>query len=553
MERPRSWVPIVIVLLAFIAYALRALSLDAQSLWRDEVDALRFAAVPRTEVLSHFTCPGWNGPLYYLLLRWWIAATGNSEYAMRFFALFFGVLCVPLMYVLGSRLFGWRTGLVAALLVAFSPYLTWYGQEVRMYTLVPALAVLAIYSLRRAIEGEAKRWWVVQILSTSMAYYSHILAALLVPVQALLLLVWCSSARRRWVGASVSLACLMVPYLPLARWQIPLALEARATGFPSHSLAEMTRILLDAWGTGFLGTFGWGWPWGAGLMAALAVGGLLSGLILSRHPSGFRREGAERDEPGTATVHCIAVVCWAVTPLLGVWLVSLWQPLFTDRYLVWTAPAFYLLIALGLASLWRWARWGRALATLLLGAVLISNCGNLWQQSTESIKSDFRAAVAYIASYPVSPDREEPVARAAPEPRSLQGLDSRQYLPLVVVGEPAFGGLVVFQIPYGRHAFDYYSPTLAYTWAKGLYTNHRAPDGSYLMSEREAAWRMQQMTAGHDVVWLVATEMSMWDERGLVQAWLDANLERADEAHFAHVSVYRFVREEAEPECDASP
>ena len=93
-------------LLILIAFAVRSVSLDAQSLWRDEVDALRFATAPWSEMLSNFTHPGWNGPLYFLLLRAWVALTGTSEYALRFFSLIFGVLCLPLIYVLGRCLFG---------------------------------------------------------------------------------------------------------------------------------------------------------------------------------------------------------------------------------------------------------------------------------------------------------------------------------------------------------------------------------------------------------------------------------------------------------------
>ncbi|RLC58726.1 MAG: hypothetical protein DRI79_00600 [Chloroflexi bacterium] len=479
-------------LLALVAFTIRAVSLDAQSLWRDEVDALRFATAPWSEMLATFTRPGWNGPLYFLLLRGWITLTGTSEYAMRFFSLTFGVLCVPLVYVLGCRLFNRPVGLFAALLVATSPYLTWYGQEVKMYTLVPALALSAIYGLRRAIGGAGWQWWAVQVVATSLAFYSHILAALLIPVQILLYLAWWPRSRKQWIGALVSLACLTLPYLPLVVWQAPLVLRARETGFYPYSLGEMARILLNGWSMGMLG---WGWPWGTILVGTLAVWGLVSSIFPFKRR---RRPGTSRD--------CFALVGWLVTPLLAVWLISLWQPLFTDRYLIWAAPAFYLLVAIGLASLWRFEGWGYWAVALLLSVILTFNGVNLWQQAAVPIKSDFRAAAAYVAEH-----------RTCDE-------------------------LIIFQIPYGKYTFDYYFPEDEYPWAEGLYTNHRAPDGSYLMSEQEAAHYMQEMTAGYDAIWLIATETAMWDERGLVQAWLEANAQRVDEAHFAQVDVYRYVR-----------
>jgi hypothetical protein len=302
----------------------------------------------------------------------------------------------------------------------------------------------------------------------------------------LLYLTWWPQARKQWAGALVSLACLTLPYLPLVVWQAPLMLQTRETGFYHYSLGEMTEILLNGWSLGILS---WGWPWGMVLMGVLAVWGLVNPFLLGGGERGIRNR--------------LALVEWLVTPLLAVWLISLRQPLFTDRYLVWAAPAFYLLVALGLAFPWRFGIWGRRAAVLLAGLILVFNGVNLRQQATVPIKSDFRAATAYVADHCAS------------------------------------GELIVFQIPYGKYTFDYYFQD-EYPWAEGLYTNHRIPDGSYLMSEQEAARRMREMTAGYDTVWLVATETEMWDERGLVQAWLEANGERVNEAHFMRVDTYQY-------------
>jgi 4-amino-4-deoxy-L-arabinose transferase-like glycosyltransferase len=540
MRRPVSSYLAAVVLLALAAFAVRAVSLDSQSLWRDEVDALRFATVPWAEMLSSFTRHGWNGPLYYLLLRGWVALAGTSEYAMRFFSLTFGVLCVPLVYVLGRRLLNRQTGLIAALLVTASPYLTWYAQEVKMYTLVPALTILAIYGLRHAVEGDGWPWWAAQIVATSMAFYCHILAALLIPVQVLIYFSWWPQARRRWVGALASLACLTLPYLPLADWQVPMTFESRETGFIPYTLGNMVEVLLNGWGTGIFGSTGWGWPWGMILMGVLAVWGLLSPLTPPLRPSPSPRKQGEGEGLGVGMRGRLALLCWLVIPLLAVWLVSLRQPIFTDRYLVWSAPAFYLLIAAGLAFFLRFGGWGRLVVAYLAGLMIISNGVNLWRQAAVPIKSDFRAAAAYVANYQPPDEPATVVPQALDE--TTEAHVFRNYLPLVMTSRSAFEGLIVFQIPYGRYTFDYYFPVDGYPWAEGPYTNHRGPDGSYLMSEREAAYRMETMTARYDVVWLVVTEMEMWDQRGLAQAWLDTNARRTDEAHFMRVDVYRYVR-----------
>jgi mannosyltransferase len=561
MGKPRTFCLAAVVLLTLAAFTVRAVSLEVQSLWRDEVDAMRFATAPLEEVLSNFTRHGWNGPLYFLLLRGWIGLTGTRMVALRFFSLLFGVLCVPLVYVLGRRLFDRPTGLIAALLVTASPYLTWYSQEVKMYTLVPALVLLAIYALRRAVEGSGWYWWAVQIIATTLAFFSHILAAILIPMQVLITFAWWPQARKRWIGALISLACLTLPYLPLAAWQAPLLfddcvvnlsrqpldravqavldswqagnlllLRTRVTGFGRFTLGQMVQILLDYWSIGQFGTFGWGWPWGTVLMSVLGVWGVLSSLAAL-----LRRERLEVRKT-------LALVIWLALPPLAVWFVSQWQPLFTDRYLIWSALAFYLLIAAGLAALYRLGDGGRWAGPLLLGVVLGFNGLNQWQQATTDGKADYRGAAAYLAAHYLAPDEKTLTTRSAPSPVVCEDCVFETYLPLVMCRHQPREGLIVFQIPYARYTFDYYFPHEAYPWADGLYTNHRYPDGSYVMSEANAALAMQKMTADHDVIWLFATETAMWDERGLVKAWLDANMHMTDEVHFKWVDVYRYEK-----------
>lgn len=533
MKHPPLQHWIAVSLISLTAFAVRAISLDAQSLWRDEVDSLRFATAPWPEILANFVRPGWNGPLYFLLLRGWVALVGTSAYAMRFFSLVFGVLAVPLVYVLGRRLFDRPAGLFAALLVTVSPYLAWYGQEVRMYTLVTALAILAVYGLRRAVESGNARWWTALVVAASLAFYLHILAALLVPVLALAYCAGWPQARKHWRGALISLACLTLPYLPLARWQVPLAFQARETGFGHYTLGEMALILLNGWSAGITG---WGGLWSVLLMAVLAVWGGMSPRTPPLHPFPFPRKQGKWVGVG---VEIRSLLAWLLFPLLTVWFISLRQPLFTDRYLIWSAPAFYLLVGTGLASLWRLGGWRRWSALVLVLAILFSHSANLYLQATRPIKADFRAAAAYVADY------RSPAPPPAVVPQPMPGAGRfRLYLPLVLADYATFDGLLVFHIPYARYSFDYYFPIEGYPWAEGPYTNWRAPDGSYLIGAAEVARQMQALTAGYDTVWLIATETAMWDERGLVKAWLDANMRLETEARFQYVEVYRYVRDQ---------
>ncbi|HEY84973.1 MAG TPA: hypothetical protein G4N96_07685, partial [Chloroflexi bacterium] len=123
---------LAVVLLAF---ALRVYHLDAQSLWRDEVDAIRYSSGSLGYLLSVLPQEGHNGPLYFAALRLWRALTGDSEFSLRYFSTVGGVLMVALTYQVARQFrLARAVGVIAALLAAASPYLIWYSQEAKMYT-----------------------------------------------------------------------------------------------------------------------------------------------------------------------------------------------------------------------------------------------------------------------------------------------------------------------------------------------------------------------------------------------------------------------------------
>jgi mannosyltransferase len=492
----RRWALVGAIALGFL---LRVTGLGFQSLWRDEVDAVRFATDPLDRLLHTFVEPGQNGPLYYLLLRPWLDLVGDGEFALRFFSAFCGVLAIPLIYRLGRRLFpsSPAAALLAALLAATSPYLVWYSQEGKMYALTVTLVLLSMDRFLAALERGGWCRWLTYVVATSAAFYVHLIAALIVPVQVLAFFLLGKEQRSaRWKPWLASLAALTAPYLPLVAWQLPLLLEPAQTGYRFVPLHEMLYSLLASYSLGVVQGGAW-WT------LALFVG-----LLLAASVWGWR-------EFGITTLGIL--LCWLLLPVAGFFLITLVRPLYTARYLIFVLPAFLLLLAAGVMAV---ARRSRLLAGLLLGALLVANGWGLWQQATTPLKADFRAATAYLTSHKSHDD------------------------------------LILFQIPYGRYSYEYYARQRSATplkggayriflpavggsggasvrWAEGLYTNGG-------MGPREVDRRMSEITAGSQVVWLVATEVEMWDERNLVQGWLEEHATLTDEVEFVRVTVYRY-------------
>jgi mannosyltransferase len=504
LERNRPW---LVVGLVGLAFALRVMGLDFQSLWRDEVDAIRFASQPLHKLLQLLLNPGQNGPLYYFALRPWLALAGQSGFALRFFSAALGTLAVPLVYRLGRRLFPSlpTLSLLAAFLTATSPYLIWYGQEGKMYALVVVLVLVSMECYLAALERGGWGRWLLYVVVTSIACYVHLIAALMIPVQMLLFFVMGGEIRKaRWKPWLVSIAALTLPYLPLVRWQLPLLLAGGDTGYRFVPLREMLLSLLTSYSLGVVQS---ATVWSVSLFVGLL---LAAGLLWQGHRSRL------------ASLAVLA--CWLCVPVVGFFLITLVRPMYTARYLIFVAPAYILLLAAGVMGVARWSRW---LAGLWLVALLVLNSLGVWLQARIPYKADFRGATAYVASHL----------------------------------EP--GDLVLFQIPYGRYSFDYYyqryqnaqsephqagslpnrgavqvfvpmaAGGVPYRSADGLYTNSG-------MDTEQVDRSMAAMTAGSRVVWLVATEVPLWDEQGLVQAWLDEHGSATEVAEFVRVAVTRY-------------
>jgi len=107
------------LLILWLAFALRVWQLGAQSLWYDEAVSLFIARQAIPDLLAH-TAGDIHPPLYYALLHYWLAWTGASEFAAAYFSLFFGVLLVALGFRLARDAFGAHAGVLTAFLLSVS-------------------------------------------------------------------------------------------------------------------------------------------------------------------------------------------------------------------------------------------------------------------------------------------------------------------------------------------------------------------------------------------------------------------------------------------------
>ena len=126
MLNKHRWLLLLILLLAV---ALRIYRLDAQSIWYDEGLSIQIARQDPAQAITLSAMTD-HPPLHTLLLGIWMRLAGESDFVVRYFSVFCGVLVVALTYTLGKR-YDERAGLIAAGLMAIAPLAVYYSQETR--------------------------------------------------------------------------------------------------------------------------------------------------------------------------------------------------------------------------------------------------------------------------------------------------------------------------------------------------------------------------------------------------------------------------------------
>jgi hypothetical protein len=190
----------VLAAILALAGALRCVGLGAKNLWLDESLSWRMLEFPVTEVIERTGDRATaNPPLYFLVLRGWAAVFGESEFALRSLSVFFGLATVAGVYALvralsrlpsageaGTQVLNGRgAALLAAALVAVSPFAVYVSQQARAYSMGTALFVWGSWSLIRALTavGSGAGFWILYGVLALASCYVHYLTLFLLAAQ----------------------------------------------------------------------------------------------------------------------------------------------------------------------------------------------------------------------------------------------------------------------------------------------------------------------------------------------------------------------------------
>lgn len=237
----------LVLLGAFTATALVVRLVATRGLWVDEAITVSQAQLPFGAMLEDLRVTDVHPPLHHAIVWALTRVAGTSELAVRLPSIVAGALLVPVAHGLAKALYGVRTGLVAAALVSVAPFLVWYSQEARMYSMFILLATGSLWAQVSAIRGGGRWAWVAYAGTTAAMLWTQWFAVFpLAAQQAIFLAVLIRrrhdrDARRAlvagWVLSLAAVAALCAPLVPIATDQLDAYQMRRSAGETDVALA----------------------------------------------------------------------------------------------------------------------------------------------------------------------------------------------------------------------------------------------------------------------------------------------------------------------------
>ncbi|MDK1474793.1 glycosyltransferase family 39 protein [Streptomyces sp. 549] len=286
-----------------------------QSVWRDEAATWQVALRSVGDIWHMLGQVDAVHGLYYLLMHEVFAFFGPSTTALRLPSVLAMAVAAACVARIGHRLAGFWTGLGGGLAFGLLPTVQFYLQEGRPYALIAAGAGISTLLLVNALEGRSRaRGWAAYGATVLVCALLNWLSLLILPAH-LVTLVWTRAELRHWRSwmAAATLAVAAT---------LPLILFSRSQSSQVSWIPSLT------------------WHMMIGPAVLLAIGGL----------------GAYLDRPRAGRLSVAAVgLPLLAAPQTGLAAISLVQPLFLDRYVLFSMLGLALLIGTTLGAAVRFA------------------------------------------------------------------------------------------------------------------------------------------------------------------------------------------------------
>ena len=154
------WVVLAVAALTALGLALR-LARYQQSVFGDEMSTLYIVeGRSLSEVMSYVSGDAEISPPLFFILAWLTTKLGSAPELVRLPSLIAGTMSIPLVYLVGARAVSRPAGLIAAGVMALTPFMIFYSADGRGYAVTIALLLASTLAMLEGARSERGRWWV---------------------------------------------------------------------------------------------------------------------------------------------------------------------------------------------------------------------------------------------------------------------------------------------------------------------------------------------------------------------------------------------------------
>lgn len=373
------WIVSGLILLAivfsFLFFQRQSLRLDeAQSLWQTSHTPAKIINLVAQDV---------HVPLYHMILHFWQFTFGNGVVTARLLSLIFFLASIPALYLLGKTAFTSKVALFATAIFAISPFMNWYANEIRMYSLFVLLTILNQYFFLRLFKHEPEEnlsgIWAGFAVTAVLGVYTHYFFFLTLATNALFYFfnksLFPKKAFRSFVWSAVLVAVAILPWLTY-KYILGQAANTQPTLQPPTSINLFNTFSQFIFGfqTDHLNTI---------LLSLWPLTILLGFLALRRNKR--------------TTPQMIYFILGFIVPNILAFVASfIFAPVYLTRYLIFALPPMYLFLSAIIST------YPRVLAVTIKYMIIIVMLVTLGIEAVSAatpVKENYADAATYIQEH----------------------------------------------------------------------------------------------------------------------------------------------------------
>ncbi|HEY0908469.1 MAG TPA: glycosyltransferase [Candidatus Paceibacterota bacterium] len=307
--------------------ALSAFFFSHQSLRLDESQSL-WQVNHTPAMILNIVARDVHVPLYHFVLYVWEYFLGTDVAVGRSLSLLFFALSIPLMYALGKKAYNRNVGLSGAVLLAISPFMNWFGNEIRMYSMLVFFVLANQYFFISLFKSQERRLWIGYALTALAGVYTHYFFAFFLASQSIFYLArrdaFPAGALKKFSMVAIGLIIAFAPWVAYVISQGSAQNTQPSLVAPSSvDLFNVFSQFVFGFQTDHLNTL---------LVSLWPITVLLAFLFL-------------RKSRGESAVSSYFVAMLALPNILAFLVSVTVRPLFLSRYLIVSIPAMYLLLS----------------------------------------------------------------------------------------------------------------------------------------------------------------------------------------------------------------